>query len=295
MRKILLIKVGALGDVLRTTPLLRRLRGEVSWVTGAPALPLLAGNPRVSRAVPIEKAAPLAREAFDWVINLDEERAACALAAKVKARRKTGALLGPSGFSYCAASAPWFDMSLISRLGRQAADRLKYANRRTCQSFLFEACGLKFNNEGYMMPLAPLSPPGPLVAIEERTGARWPLKRWPGCRELARLLGRRGIPFFFLRSRPRLLDYLRDINRCSVLVSGDTLAMHAALGLGKRAVAVFNCTSPREICGYGRLRKLAHPELRALFYSRKRPGPGFPHIPAKTVLKEVLYALRTPP
>ncbi len=295
MRKILLIKVGALGDVLRTTPLLRKLRGEVSWVTGAPALPLLSGNPLLSRAVAIERAAALAREKFDWVINLDEERQACALAAKVNARRKTGALLSGGGFSYCAASAPWFDMSLISRLGREAADRRKYANRRTYQSFLFAACGFKFTGEEYMLPPAPPAPAEPLVAIEERTGARWPLKRWPGCRELASLLGRRGIPFFFLRRRPRLLDYIGDINRCSVLVSGDTLAMHAALGLGKRAVAVFNCTSPREICGYGRLRKLAHPELRALFYSRRRPGPDFPHIPVKTVLKEVLAALRTPP
>jgi heptosyltransferase-2 len=294
MRKILLIKVGALGDVVRTTPLLRRLRGEVSWVTGTPALPLLAGNPLISRALPIERAAAIAREKFDWVINLDEERQACALAAKIKARRKTGALLAGGGFSYCAASAPWFDMSLISRFGREAADKLKYANRRTYQSFLFEACGFKFTGEEYMLPPAPPAPAGRLVAIEQRTGARWPLKRWPGCRELAGLLERRGIPFFFLRSRPELAGYLRDINRCSVLVSGDTLAMHAALGLGKRAVAVFNCTSPREICGYGRLRKLVHPGLRALFYSRRRPGPDFPHIPAKTVLKEVLSALRPP-
>jgi hypothetical protein len=69
--------------------------------------------------------------------------------------------------------------------------------------------------------------------------------------------------------------------------------MHAALGLRKRAVAVFNCTSPREIYGYRRLCKLEHPGLRGLFYSRRRPGPGFEHIPAPDVFKKVLAALRS--
>ena len=33
MRNMLIIKLGALGDVVRTTPLLRVLEGKMTWVT----------------------------------------------------------------------------------------------------------------------------------------------------------------------------------------------------------------------------------------------------------------------
>jgi len=38
---VLIIKLGATGDVVRTTPLLRRLDGPVSWITAENNLTLL--------------------------------------------------------------------------------------------------------------------------------------------------------------------------------------------------------------------------------------------------------------
>jgi len=43
---VLIIKLGATGDVVRTTPLLRRLDGPVSWITAKSNLPLLEGIDR---------------------------------------------------------------------------------------------------------------------------------------------------------------------------------------------------------------------------------------------------------
>src|SRR5262245_25926311 len=40
---ILIIKLGATGDVVRTTPLLRRFDGPVSWITAKNNLELLQG------------------------------------------------------------------------------------------------------------------------------------------------------------------------------------------------------------------------------------------------------------
>ena len=40
---VLIIKLGATGDVVRTTPLLRRLRGAVTWITSAKNCVLLDG------------------------------------------------------------------------------------------------------------------------------------------------------------------------------------------------------------------------------------------------------------
>jgi len=41
---VLIIKLGATGDVVRTTPLRRRLNGPVSWVTAENNLSLLRGS-----------------------------------------------------------------------------------------------------------------------------------------------------------------------------------------------------------------------------------------------------------
>ncbi|MCM2266932.1 MAG: hypothetical protein NDI60_04060 [Elusimicrobiales bacterium] len=292
MPKILIIKLGALGDVLRTTPLLRRLRGPVTWITGRRALPLLAGNRRIARLLSVEDSRGLRGEKFDWVINFDEDRRACALAAAAAAPRKTGAVLAAGAVTYCAASAPWFDMSLISRLGRREADRLKYKSRKTYQEHLFCACGLEFKGEEYMLPGRFPGALAGTVAIETRAGARWPLKGWTGYRELAALLEKAGVEVRFLRQRRRLLDYLADIGRCQVLVSGDTFAMHAALALGRRAAALFNCTSPWEIHGYGRLTRLVNPGLRRLYYSTAPLTEKTPAVSPRAVYRAVMRLLR---
>ena len=39
--EVLILKLNATGDVVRNTPLLRRLDAEVTWVTAAMNLPLL--------------------------------------------------------------------------------------------------------------------------------------------------------------------------------------------------------------------------------------------------------------
>jgi len=295
-RRTLIIKIGAAGDVLRTTPLLHKLSGDaVTWVTGRTALPLLAGNPRIARALTPGGFSRINGEKFDWVINFDESAAACRIASAARAPRKTGARLDRGKPVYCESSAPWFDMSLISRHGIPAADKLKYRARKSYQDYLFEACGFKFAGEEYFLPTAPAGALAPLVAVEKRAGPKWPLKHWPGYCNLTALFRKNHINFFILRQRKNLRDYISDIGRCTLLVSGDTLAMHLALALRKSAVAIFNCTSPWEIYGYGRLSKVVNPGLAGMFYSRRAFDGKGTHVAPQTVLRAVLKAAaRTP-
>lgn len=287
MREILIIKLGALGDVLRTTPLLRRLDGRVTWVTRREAFPLLAGNPRIERLAAVEDGGAVRSRAYDLVINFDEADPACRLASAVRARRRVGACLRDGAKTYCAASAAWFDMSLISRLGREAADRLKARGRRSYQNYLFRACGFMFRGEEYMLPLHPSKVDARLVAFERRVGRTWPAKEWTGFRELGARLRAEGFAASTLRRRRRLENYLEDINRCGLLVTGDTLAMHVALALRKKVVALFNCTSPHEIHGYGRMEPIVHERLQEHFYQRS-PAPWLSGgIPVRRVLRAV--------
>ncbi|MBI5241959.1 MAG: glycosyltransferase family 9 protein, partial [Elusimicrobia bacterium] len=249
--KTLIVKLGALGDVVRTTPLLRVLKGDVVWVASRPALPLLPRR-RLAAALSLDDAAGLAGERFDLVLSLDEDRRAAALASRVSAGRLVGTYLdGGGGLLYTRDSASWFDMSLVSRLGRAEADRRKLANRRTYQEHLFAMLGRRFSGEEYLIGPAPArrrkaKRRPPIVGLDARAGTRWPMKRWAGYRTLARLLEADGARPFFFRQRGRLADFARDIAACDLVVCGDTLTMHLALALGVPAVALFLCTSPAE-------------------------------------------------
>ena len=71
---ILIIKLGATGDVVRTTPLLRRFDGPISWVTAKNNLPLLEGIDCEVRCVSWENRKLVADTAYDLVINLEDDR-----------------------------------------------------------------------------------------------------------------------------------------------------------------------------------------------------------------------------
>lgn len=71
-----------------------------------------------------------------------------------------------------------------------------------------------------------------------------------------------------LPGRSTLLEHLGDVRNHRVLVSGDSLPMHFALGTGTRCVTLFNCTSPWEIFDYGIQRQITSPLLAEFFFKR---------------------------
>jgi hypothetical protein len=66
----LIIKLGATGDIVRTTPLLRRLGAKVSWITAENNLALLEGIDREVRCMSSENRRRVADTAYDLVITL---------------------------------------------------------------------------------------------------------------------------------------------------------------------------------------------------------------------------------
>jgi hypothetical protein len=73
----LIVKLGATGDVVRTTPLLRRFDGNVIWVTAHKNRSLLEGlegGTANLRVLDWEDRAILEGASFDLVINLEDDR-----------------------------------------------------------------------------------------------------------------------------------------------------------------------------------------------------------------------------
>ncbi len=275
-RRILIIKLGALGDVIRTTPVLRRLEGNITWVTSRPALPLLSGNPLIRRLLAVEDGGFRVDGRYDLVINLEDDLASAQMASSAAGGDVIGPYIRDGKITYDQSRGEWYDMSLSSRYGKETADQLKLANRKTYQEMIFAALGMKFAGEepSLNLPLRNRTAPF-LVGIEERAGAVWPAKRWTRYRALADRLRQYNYQVKVFRQRQTIVEYADDINECGSVICGDTLAMHLATALRKSVVCLFTCTSPWEIFGYGRMVKVISPLLERYFYSREdTEAPG---------------------
>lgn len=288
----LIIKLGATGDVVRTSSLLRRLDGRVTWVTADKNRVYLEGL--IGRGIPEvrilswEEREQLEGETFDLVINLEDDAETAVLLDSVRVKRLFGAYRDEKGeMAYTKDARRWFDLSLISRFGREEADRLKLQNRHTYQELVFDGLGFTFSGEAYCLPATRASDLQGDVAIAPEAGPVWPMKKWAYFERLKRALEASGFTVNYLPTRPTLLEHLADVRGHRCVVCGDSLPMHLALGSGIKTVALFTCTSPWEIYDYGLLTKIVSPRLEEFFYQR-----GFDEAATTAIsLEEVLGAV----
>ncbi len=153
--KILIVKLGALGDVLRTTPLLTGFKkkypsSRIHWLTDEGNLSVLDGNSLIERLQGLgrEGLGFVGQETYDMAINLDKEAEALDAMMSVTAAQKMGFGRGVDG-TLC----PLDDRSEYAwRLGID--DDLKFQqNKKTYQEISFEQAGLQFQKEEYLMSL----------------------------------------------------------------------------------------------------------------------------------------------
>jgi lipopolysaccharide heptosyltransferase III len=191
--RILIVKLAAIGDVLRTTSILPALRrqhpgAEITWLTKANAAPLLKDNPDVDRVLAVEGnyLEFLLNENFSTGICLDADPHSATLHSVARCEKRFGFVTDAAGKVHPAndAAREWWLMGVN--------DALKRRNRKTYQQIMYEICGLA----------APVAPPrlhlngdprssvpplrghellrsaGPLLGINTGGGGRWQLKKW---------------------------------------------------------------------------------------------------------------------
>lgn len=297
--RILIVKLGAMGDVLRTAALLpdivaRHERPHVTWLTRAESADLLAGNPLIGRVVITTEAATLCATEFDAVYSLDSGADALALAQSARTAAYHGFVAGK--FGTCTGVAPGGDPALYE-MGLW--DDLKRANRRSYLELLGASAGVKYGGHRPHVPLDPAELrraqefvrdlPRPLVGINTDAGDRWERKNWnpehvAAFVQLARADGC-GIVLFGgdpLRERNRALAssfsngvaafesagnvrrLIAGIAQCDALLTGDTLAMHIGWALDVPMTALFGPTSLHEIDLGASDAKMAAEELPCL-------------------------------
>jgi heptosyltransferase-2 len=267
---ILILKLGATGDVVRTTPLLKRFdKSNVSWVTAGKNVALLDGLKKNLRCAAWEQRELFCDRNYDLVINLEDTNEAAQFLKTLKFKQLFGAYAFENGaLKYTEDSRGWFDLSLISRFGKERADELKFNNRRTYQELIFDGLGFPFLGETYFLPKPVETDLSGDVAIAPAAGPVWPMKNWAYYEQLKWQLEHEGLVVNVLPERATLLEHLADVRNHRCLVGGDSLPMHFALGAGTSCVTLFNCTSPWEIHDYDIQRKIVSPLLEHFFYRR---------------------------
>ena len=295
--RVLVIKLGALGDVIRTAALLPGLKQRwpdchITWVTQPGGVRLLTNHPLIDRLLPFdaETLCHLEYERFGLCLSLDKEPGPTALAMRVEAGERRGIGLSRHGtpFPLNPECAEYFELGLDDR-------KKFFENTRSYQQLLYEALGLVYRGQRYRLYPGPadreraravwagmgLAEDDILTGLNTGAGRVFANKNWPPDRfvELARLVAARtdgrvallGGPDERETNRrivaacPDALDTGCDhdelvfaalMQRCDLLVSGDTMAMHVAIAMDVPCVVLFGPTCHQEIDLYGRGEKV---------------------------------------
>jgi len=295
MFNILIVKCGSHGDVVRTSYVLPGLSkkynpSRIYWLTSGSSFDLLRYNPYVEElCTPEFNQTRLRGVTFDLVFSLDDEVDALRSFEGLRFRRIVGALPGGGQAAYTEDSAPWFDMGLISRFGKERADDLKKENRREHNEILASMLDIeirtpRFYNSSLIEKRMSRSFRNGFfkVGLNSGAGSRWPSKRLPmaetirlvdellsmkiGGRETCvYLLGgaeeaarheeiRRAVPSERLvdtGNENSLLEFAAIIRHCDYMISSDSLALHLAVSQGVRNASFYAPTSAAEIGTFG--------------------------------------------
>lgn len=154
--RILIIKLDAIGDVLRTTCILHGLKekypkSEITWITRKDSILLFENNNLIHRILSYESTETVLHtsyEEFDIVINLDPSPASAVLASNAKGKEKIGFGLDVHGDVI-----PW-NQEAVEWLEMGAFDDRKKKNTRSYQDLMLEICRLKTRQKNIILELS---------------------------------------------------------------------------------------------------------------------------------------------
>lgn len=186
-KRILIVKLGAIGDVIRTSPLVVKFHQlypycHITWVTHSPEIVSQKYVNTIYR-FDFPSIYAVLHAKFDIAINLDKEPEACALLKDVDATEKYGFTWNDNHIDIATPSA---EHKLITGL----FDQNSKENTRHYLNEIFEICHLQFNDEPYLldndsllaskwMSLKKTSNAKPIIGLNTGCGKRWTTRLWP--------------------------------------------------------------------------------------------------------------------
>jgi heptosyltransferase-2 len=316
---ILVIKLGAAGDVLRTTPILHKLKSEhpqarIWWLTLSPELVPATLVDKILKWNS-ESLEILSEVKFSVLYNLDKDHYACALANRLQADEKMGFLLSEYGVTVPA------NANALAKYETGVFDDVSIANQRSYPEELFEMCGWKFSGEKYILDrpeeitFAGLDLSRPVVGMNTGAGIRWTSRLWSTSHwaELAKKLHAKGYTVLLLGGPDEdarnkeiqdlsegsaqylgyfpLKTFIALVHKCDTIISGVTMAFHIAVALEKKIVLINNIFNKYEFGDLYGLGEIIEPDKPCICYFRgtciNKEYFCLEHLPVEKVLASV--------
>ena len=281
--KILFIKLGAIGDVIRTTPLLERYKKEFgdchfSWITHSPqVLP----KEQVDLVYKWNESSVsfLAHQNFDIAINLDKDKEACMFLTLVNSKKKFGFIWQDGHINTATDQA---EHKLITGI----FDHISKKNTKNYLEEIFEICHFDFNGEEYQINLHQdlsnawskrldeLAGDKIIIGLNTGCGLRWKTRLWPKkywinlINELEKqgyfclLMGGKDEDkmnrFYAKETNATYLgtfsleEFIAITNNTDIIVTPVSMMMHIALALSKQLMLFHNIFNVNEFELYNR-------------------------------------------
>lgn len=192
--KILLIKLDAIGDVIRATPLAAGLKKKypssfLTWLVGEDSYDLLRENPQIDKLVKYNanSLSALQVQKFDILINLDKAPHAAALAMQLNAGEKLGYGLDEDGIVFPMNKEAEYHYNIcLDNWGK------KIQNNKTYQEMIFDIARVKYEGEEYVVNLPKnssefqlrflerhgIKPSDTVIGLNTGCGPVYPHKKW---------------------------------------------------------------------------------------------------------------------
>jgi len=274
-KKILVIKLGAAGDVIRTTPLLFPIKKEfpkskIYWLTYSPELIPVNSDTKVDEVLiyNTQNISFLESVKFDLVINLDKDYEAISLTDKIDAKNKIG-------FSIKNGTCFPVNKTAEHKFLTGIFDNVSKSNTKNYMQEIFEICGYEFHKEKYLTDIDKkfdvdwaIDTDKKVIGLNTGCGERWTSRLWKDefWIELIRKLKREGLEVVLLGGpaedvKNNLLNevtnakyfgvydlktFINLVNKCDLIISQVTMTMHIAIATGKKLVLMNNIFNPNE-------------------------------------------------
>jgi len=317
MKNILIIKTGSIGDVLRTTCIIEGLiekyfNPRIYWLTSVKSVDTISNNPHIRKVFVLEHLDnKVYNLKFDLVVSLEEDRKCLEILSKLKKKIIFGVYRKNGSIEYTPRSSYWYNMSLVSKLGKNTADLLKKSNILSYPEILYRMLNLKWNKqkprlylketirEQSIKKIEKLNPEKIVIGFVVGAGGRWPLKVLPvdlqiklikkikkefkNSIEILLIKGPSDLELETTKEIKEKLPFIKSheivdlntlfgiINLCDFIITPDTLSMHIAISLNKYVIAYFTVTSAAEIEIYHGEKIITGNELYSCSYSTENP------------------------
>ncbi len=309
---ILIIKLGAIGDVIRTTPLLHLFKkkfpkAKIWWLTLSPEV--VPSFVDVVLKWNHASLITLQQIPFSVIYNYDKDREASALASSLSAKKKFGFVL-KNGIPFPA------NKFAEQKYFTGVFDDVNKANTKSYLEELFEIAGEKFKGEKYILDNFSSDgyqwnlPKGEkIIGLNTGCGGRWTSRLWENENwiSLAKKLKKAGyIPLLlggeqeheknlllskksgalYLGHFP-LRQFINLVDQCDLVVTAVTMAMHITLALEKNIVLFNNIFNKHEFELYG-LGEILEPDFDCeCFFSPTCPNNCMQYLSVNSVFDSV--------